>query len=93
MKTTLHFPTEQYGFAEIDIEVNEPYEAIVAYNEAIEKTKVGRGIDEKEMNQVIDTMLSGESVNDGIELYGRMNEKQQYTCQALKRALKRVSRE
>lgn len=90
-KATLHFPTEQYGFAEVEIEVESPHEAVLAYKEAQEKLQTGKGIDEKEMNQVVDSLLNGESVVDGVEIYERMNEQQRYTSQVIKRAIKRLN--
>ena len=52
----------------------------------------GEGIPEKELNAVVDAMLAGETVRDGIHIYERMSDPQKQTVQCLKRALKRINR-
>ncbi len=83
---TLHFPTEQYGYAEVHIQVSSPGEAITAYKIA---TSPQTGIDMKDMNMIVDKMLLGQQVEGGIEFYEKMSPEQKYAIQTLKRALKR----
>lgn len=83
---TLHFPVEQYGYAEVHIQVSSPEEAIQAYKAA---TTPQNGVSEKEMNGVVDKMLMGQAVEGGIELYEKMSPEQRYAVQTIKRALKR----
>lgn len=83
---TLHFPVEQYGYAEVHIQVSSPGEAITAYKIA---TSPQTGIDMKDMNMIVDKMLMGQAVEGGIELYEKMSPEQKYTVQTIKRALKR----
>jgi hypothetical protein len=89
MKAELHLPTEQYGFVSVEVEVNEPHEAVALYNETKRKLE-NPGVPEKELNYVIDKMLLGESVEGGLEIYEKMNEQQKSTVQCLKRALRRL---
>lgn len=85
-EATLHFPTEQYGFAEVKLLVDSPRDAIKQYELA---TRSGDGLPEKDMNTFIDNMLLGEA--NHVETYQKMSKSQQDTIQAIKRALKRLA--
>ena len=84
---TLHFPVEQYGYAEVHIQVSSPEEAIQTYKAA---TTPQTGIEMKDMNMIVDKMLLGQQVEGGIEFYEKMSPEQKYAVQQLKKALKRL---
>ena len=85
MKATLHFPTQEYGFAEVEVEVETPQEAVQVYKDAIE---VGNGLDHSEWNETLDFMLNENQCNpDTIQ---RMSEKQKWMINELKKAYKRL---
>lgn len=85
MKATLHFPTEQYGFAEIEVEVTSVEEAIEMYRSA---PKVGSGIDDRSFDTFIERQLGGET--NELDTYQKMSPEQQKLVQVNKRALKRL---
>ena len=86
MKAVLHFPTEQYGFAEVEVEVESPDEAIILYK----KSQIGEGLTDKEFNDFVDQTLATGNVVNGTELYEKMNEAQRWWTQTTKRSIKRV---
>lgn len=98
MKITYRIPTQdQYAFVEVEQELKD--EAFVnakmpsalkeAYDDFTNAFKRQHGIDEKEMNKVIDCMLTNQTINGGNELYEQMSQTQRYAVQTLKRGLKR----
>ena len=88
MKATLHFPTEQFGFAEVEIEVDSPIEALQKYTETTRANNTGAGLPDKDYNSFVDRMLLGES--NELEQYTQMSDEQKTTIQVIKRALKRL---
>ncbi len=84
-KATLHFPVEQYGFAEVELEVSSPEEAIAAYKAA---TKQNEGLEKKSYDGFIDRYLMGEQ--NHVEDYEKMNDEQKMIVQTIKRSLKRI---
>lgn len=92
LKALYHFPTEQYGFVEVEEEVASKEEAIEAYS-ATKASVVSssEGLTPKEMNRCIDEYLSTGSLVDGTELYQQMSASQQDFLQQLKRSLKRIN--
>lgn len=88
-KARLRVPTaEQYSYIEIDVE-GTPEAIIEAHRRFTGLVQGGFGLPEKEMNTFVDTMIMGQSVKGGVELYEQMNHMQKYAVQVLKRALKR----
>lgn len=84
MEATLHFPTEQYGFAEVKLLVDSPEDAIRQYN----MVKGGEGVDDKTFNAFLDNMILGET--NHIEVYEKMSAPQKDIVQAVKRSIKRL---
>lgn len=93
MKITSHIPTEQFGYIEIEHDKVDPDSVWNEYTLYSGFFKEGIGVPDKEMNGVVDTMLQGQSVRGGIEIYERMDLKQKYAIQTIKRALKRNNHE
>jgi hypothetical protein len=84
MKTKLHIPTEQYGYVEVETEVEDIQEALALYKEV----KGGAGLAPNEYNGFIDRMLMGDE--NHLEDYLKMSAEQQACVQVIKRALKRL---
>lgn len=90
MKTTIHVKTGDFEFIEMEYdrfftpeEASEHYDALRRLH-----TPPGEGISQKEENDTLDRYLiegTGE-----LDVYLRMNEKQKYMFQALKRSFKRM---
>lgn len=96
MKLTFRIPTEMYGFVEISTEAHEEsdgttirglYEGFVDAFKP--KPKSENTLDDRIMNMVVDCLLTGESVRNGVELYEKMSPIQQYAIQTIKRGMKR----
>ena len=82
MKATLHIPTEQYGFVEVEVEADSVEEAVSLY------PKNGEGLSDKEFNAFIDNQLIGS--DNHIEQYEKASADQKAIIQVIKRALKRI---
>jgi len=101
MKTEHRIPTTQFGYISVYVEAGEELATetinrLMADHARLSEayTRSGEaiiGIQEKEMNPVVDKMLLGQTVEGGIEIYEKMNATQKYTVQTIKRALKRIS--
>lgn len=87
MKARLHFPTEQYGFSEVDVEVESPLHSLNVYDET-KRLYQNTGLPDKEYNGFIERQLTSEA--NHIEDYEKMSPDQQRTVQVIKRALKRL---
>jgi hypothetical protein len=85
MKATLHFPTEQYGYAEVEVEVNRIEDALSAYRAVV---KPQTGLEKKEFDAFIDRYLLGDK--NHVEDYEKMNEEQKMIVQTIKRSLARI---
>lgn len=88
LEATLHFPTEQYGFAEVKIKVATPAEAIKAYDNALNKN-LNVGLPDKEWRTFTEKVLTGE--DNHIEEYEKCNQQQQFWYQETKKALNRIN--
>lgn len=85
MKTKLHFPVEQYGFVEVEMEVESVQEALQAYSEA---KKAPIGLEPKEWNTALDRYLKEGTMDSNA--YQAMGEAQKGVCQEIKKSLKRI---
>lgn len=85
----VHVAIGQYEF--VEAEATDPTEARVLYDLIKHEFSSGAGIGAKEMNAVVDAMLRGESIRNGVELWGLMSPEQQEICQTIKRANKRIN--
>ena len=92
MKATLHFPTEQYGYAEVQIEVEAPHEAVGAYFEAQAALKTGTGIAPKAFNALLDEYLATGTTKDGAGVWEDMSDFQRGVFQEIKKSLKRTNK-
>jgi len=88
MKATLHIPTEQYGFAEVEIEVNSVTEAVEAYRSAQRAALPQNGLEKKAFDAFLDRYLLGDK--NHVEDYERMNDEQKMIVQTIKRSLARI---
>lgn len=84
----IRIATKEYCFVEVNAE--DTPEGIFELHGKLQNIHFPRGIEEKEMNTVIDAMLLNKGVTGGIEIYERMSQSQKYATQTLKRALKRL---
>ena len=92
MKAILRIPAkEQYGFIEIESEVDSAENAVMAYDDIYKLVHGGFGLPQKEFNACIDRYLT-----DGtgeLDVYTRMSKEQQAVIQEIKKAYKRINKE
>ena len=89
MKATLHIPTVEFGFIEIEVEGTEE-EIINKYSELFLQCKGGFGLERKEFNAALDRYLT-----DGtgeVEIYMKMDKEQQRVFQEIKKSLKKLKK-
>lgn len=92
MKATLRLPTDvQYGFLEIELEVETVASAVDSYNQALEALKPTVGLDDATWRKTLDEYLNTGSIVDGTELWARMSEKQRYVINEVKKSSKRTN--
>ncbi len=98
-KITVHYPVEQYGFAEIELDTAKmifeegrtpSVEKITqeVYENLAAAFKPQAGLGDKDFNAFIDYMLLG--TPNHIEMYEKLSDQQRDIVQCLKRALKRL---
>lgn len=86
MRATLHFPTENYGYAEVEIEVETPRDAIKEYHKA---TAVpGTGLPTKEWNEVLDKYMAGNGMTP--DQHERMDKAQAWFVHELDKSYNRT---
>ena len=97
LKATLHFPVEQFGYAEVEMEVKSPQEAIDAYRAVKEgelpvegQNGASGGIPELEFNKVLDKYLATKTMTS--DEYESLNQRQKDIIQCLKRSFKRTNK-
>src|SRR3990167_4996308 len=91
LKATYHFPTEPYGFVEVDELVESREEAIQNYNTSKRACEgQGQGLEPKEWNRCVDEYLNTGNLVNGTELYQKMSPNQQDWFQTTKKAFKRI---
>jgi len=88
MKALIRIPTKQYGFIEIESEVNSAEDAIVAHNDILKLYAGGEGLDIKEWNAWLDRYLT-DGTGD-TDSYMRMSLPQQNIIQEIKKSMKRI---
>lgn len=96
MKVKLHFPEEEYGFSEVEVEVASIDEARRLYH-ASKPSKLplgdellaNGGLDAKEWRNTLDGYLSLGTMPS--EVYERMSRIQKEFIQEIKKSIKRVS--
>jgi len=84
MKATCHWPTEQYGYVEIEKEVETAQEALEFYDSA-----KPAGLPRDEFNKIIDQELLG-TIQADPGVTEDMSAIQYATMQEIKKALKRI---
>jgi hypothetical protein len=100
MKAKLHFPTESFGFTEVEVEVKDIEEALDLYNThrspnlpPDESLGGSVGLEPKEWRSVLDEYLTTGRVLDGVNIYERMSPSQKSVVQEIKKAFKRIKNE
>lgn len=88
MKALIRIPTTQYGFIEIESEVNSAEDAIVAHNDILKLYAGGEGLDIQEWNAWLDRYLT-DGTGD-TDSYMRMSLPQQNIIQEIKKSMKRI---
>lgn len=92
IKYKLHYPTEQYGFIEIEFE-GSPDEAIEKYRElqGVWLSQAKEGLNPKEWRTLVDGYLKTGTMNpEQQELLERTNSAQSWFINELKKATKRI---
>lgn len=89
-KGKIRVPTAEYAFIEVLVR-GTAEEIVEAHNTLTEAYKGGSGLSEKEMDAIIQKMISGATVEGGTELYSKMSPQQQKETQRIKRAMKRLT--
>lgn len=92
MKVTYRVPTDQYAYVEVTDEVSletEAHEIKHKYEELKSAFGENPGLSRQEFNQFLDNQLL-EKGND-VEVYLKMNERQQLVIQEVKKAIKRLA--
>lgn len=87
----IRIPTEQYGFVEVDVTVNNLSEIKEKYAEVKDLFAPKSGLEDKDWREALDSYLSGNSMN--AETYYAMSDVQQKIIQELKKAFKRLNKE
>ena len=90
MKAKLHYPTEQFGFAEVEVEVESLEDAIEIYN-ASKSSKMASegGLDTKEWNRVVDKYLSVQTMASNES--ERMNKAQKWFIHEIDKSFNRLN--
>lgn len=89
MKTTLHIPTEQFGFLEVEFEAQNEAEALEKYQELSNLAKGGEGVSQGQLEAFVKKQLLGEG--NSIEEYNQMSKPQQDIVQMIKRLKKQIN--
>lgn len=95
-KVIFRIPTEQYGYVEIEDDIDEGFfdgekllEQYKSFKETFSENK-NVGLSDKEFNAFLDTYLFDGT--GSADVYAAMNKTQQEFIQTLKRSLKRIKR-
>jgi len=81
MKAKLHIPTEEYGFVEVDVEVENIDEAIALY------PRDKGGLNTPEWARVRDTFVNKGEIND--EDFEKLNKAQKWFIMQLQTSIRR----
>lgn len=88
MKATIRIPTTQYGFIELEAELDSAEEAIMAHNDILKLYAGGEGLSQKDFNTLLDGYLKeGRILSDE---YAKCSPEQTNIIQAIKRSLNRI---
>lgn len=87
MKHTLRIPTEMYSFIETEFEGTSE-EAIAEYHRMTSMAKAV-GVDTKVFNSILDEYLETGKVQNGGDLWEKLNPYQQAVFQEIKKSIKR----
>lgn len=87
-KAQFRFPTEQFAYMEVSAE-GTPEELKTQYDAFERLLKVGVGLETKEWNRVLDEVLETGKLEDGANLWERMDKEQQLILQEIKKSIKR----
>jgi len=88
MKVQIRIPTEQYGYIEMEGQMDSFEEALTAHDAALLMYKGGKGMLPLDFNKVLDRYLWGDGSMLSEE-YEAMNKVQQEVIQCIKRSKNR----
>lgn len=88
MKAVLHFPTEQYGYSEVEIEVEAPEEAIEAYNLALNASRTGDGVGIKQLAQIIHEYCLTGAIKGGADYQDRYSKNESLLIGEIKKLVR-----
>ena len=92
MKTTLHIPTEEYGFVEIEVEADSIEGALAKYSEAAQARGGGEGLNVREWAEVRDNFLNNDGEID-LEIWERMSKLQRWFINEIKKVIRKNNHE
>ena len=87
MKYKLHYPVEQFGFIETEVE-GEHADAVAEYRSLRREALGGEGLPDKEFRPVLDKYLTHGTMESSD--YERMNAQQKEFIQVIKRSFNRI---
>lgn len=91
MKATFRVPArEQYGFLEIETEVESVEQAVEGYDDIVKSYNGGFGLEPLAFNKALDQYLTDGTGN--TETYVAMSREQQLVFQHIKKAFKRLNK-
>jgi len=91
MKVTYRIPAKaQYGYIELDTEVEGIEDALAGYEDAVRAYQGSDGLPTPEFNATIDEYMNTGHVLGGLELWGRMSDNQKFCFQEVKKSMKRL---
>lgn len=95
LKAKLHFPTQEYGFAEVEVEVESPEEAIELYHASKTLQNAPQsevGLPNKEWLKVVEHYLNTGQLLGDAETWEKLSKYQCDWIQETKRGLKRLNK-
>lgn len=89
----MHVPTEQYGYISCDLD-GTAEEAVKAYQEIadlIRLPKYGKGMDEKEFDELLEMMIEGTPIEGDPGMVETLNSVQRYAFDKARKAVNRIT--
>lgn len=85
----LHVPVEQYGFVATTV-VGDPEDACAEYKAVQRAFRMGKGLDSKRFNAVVDEYMNTGKLNGGAEYWEDMSDVQRIVINEIKKSFKRI---
>lgn len=89
MKYKLHIPTVEYGFIELEGEVESAEQAVIGFGDVLKMYRGADGLKEPEFQKVLDNYLYGTEDMEADQ-YAGMNKEQIGIIQTIKRSKARL---